>query len=423
MHYCKIHILIIFCLAIAGGSRLQAQDARGYEQADSVSYQLYLTENWKELTLHGHKTIREGYDSYYLQVRTGIAYYMLKRYRAAIPYFKKALSFQSGDETAMNYLYLSYLYAERFEDAKSLSRKFSPSQAQLMKTVYFPAIEFISAEGGMKHSDSSGRFKDAILSSVSIGHSVARRFSLFHNLSYFGQSEARFTVQQFQYYIRANIPLKNDLLLSAGAHYFNGQISSTSTYTVPGNPPPPPPPGQPPPPAPAPRVVVETHKATSNSFVGALTLTHFGRLFNYSIGTTAASLDTAVQYQLQAGMSYFPFRNNRLSVGATVYQHTESGFQKNELAVVPFISAYVSPKLFLTFGYLTNRGNNIIEHTGYGVNNSIDRTGERYSFSASFRILKKAWVYGVYSYETKQHAVEAFTYHYHLFLIGFKIIP
>lgn len=423
MHHSKVHAFIIFCMLAVGGWKLRAQDTLRYGRVDSVSYQLYLAAEWKTLAAYGAEAISKGDDGYLVRVRTGIACYSVKQYRAAIPHLKKALAFNPGDEVAMNCLYLCYLYAERFEDAKHLSRSFVPAQAELMRTTSFPAIEFITAEAGVKLSDSAARFKQPVLAAVGLGHSVARRFSLFHNLSYFSQSEARFTVQQFQYYLRASVPMKHDLLLSAGVHYFNGQVHATRTYTMPGNPPPPPPPGQPPPPPPPARLVEENTSSASNSLAGALTLTRSGRLFNYSIGTTAAYLDTAIQYQLQAGLSYFPFKNNRLATGLTAYHHTESDFRSNELAVVPFISAYVSPKLFLTFTYLNNRGNNIIENTGYVVNNSIDYTGERYSFSASWRVLKKAWIYGLYSYETKMHATELFTYHYHLFLAGFKIIP
>lgn len=407
MRYSHLPPLIVFCCTLLSGYNLHAQDTLWHGAADSLPYQLHVAEN---------------YNGYYVRVRAGIACFTVKRYRAAIPHFRKALLFNPGDEVAMNYLYLCYLYAERFEEAKKISRAFVPAQAELMRTASFPAVEFMTVEGGMKLSDSAARFNRPVLASVGLGHSVARRFSLFHNIGYFRQNESRFSVQQFQYYVRASIPLKHDLFLSAGAHYFNGQVRSVSSYTLPGRQPPPQP-GQPPPSAPQPRLIERDTGLVSNSLAGALTLTRSGRLFNVSLGATAAILDTTRQYQLQAGICYFPFMNSRLAIGATVYQHTESGFSANELAIAPYASAYVSPKLFLTFTYLNNRGNNIIENTGQLVNNSIDYTSDRYGFSASWKILKKTWVYGLYSYEVKQHAGERFTYHYHLFLAGFKLIP
>jgi hypothetical protein len=423
MHYRHAHIVILWVIMTLCGLQAPAQDALNYERADSVSYQLYLAENWKALKPYGDSVIRQGQDGYYLRVRTGLACYHLGQHRAAIPHLKKALLFLPGDEFAMNYLYLAYLYCGRFEDARLLSRRFSAAQAELMKTSSLPAIHFISAEGGVKRSDSTARFKDLLFTSISLGHSIARKVSLFHSFTYFTQAEQRFEVQQFQYYLRGTLPLKQDFLLSFGAHVIYDLLYAEMSYTLPGNPPPPPQPGQPPPPRPPDRLIRDDTNTTSQAGVASINLSRNTRLLAYSLGFTAAQLDTADQYQVQGGLSLYPFKNNRLTIGSMFYQHTENSFKTNELAVVPFVSAYVSPKLFLNFSYLNNRGNNIIENTGYGINNSIDYTLDRYAFSASYRVFKNIWAYGTYAYENKKHADELFRYHYQVLLLGVKIIP
>lgn len=423
MPYRHAHAVILLVVMTLCRGKAAAQDTLGYAQADSVSYQLYFAENWKALKPYGESAIRQGQDGYYLRVRTGMACFHLQQYRAAIPHLKKALFYLPGDEFAMNYLYLAYLYSERFEDARLLSKRFGAAQAALMKTSSIPAIDFIGADAGLKRSDSAARFNDLLFTSLSLGHSIARRLSLFHSFTYFTQAEQRFEVQQFQYYLKASLPLPHDLLLSVGAHAVYDLLYAETSYTLPGNPPPPPAPGQPPPPPPPTRLIEDDTNTTGQAGVIAVNLSRNTRLFSCSLGFTAARLDTADQYQVHAGVGFYPLKNNRLSLGAVLYQHTENGFKTNDLAVVPFVSGYVSPKLFLNFSYLNNRGNNIIENTGYGINNSIDYTTDRYSFSVSYRVLKKLWLYGTYAYENKKNAEELFRYHYQVLLIGFKFFP
>ena len=423
MPYRHAHAVILAVIVMLCGLRTSAQDTLSYAQADSVSYQLYLAENWKELKPYGESAIRHGQEDYYLHVRTGLACYHLRQYRAAIPHLKKALFYLPGNEFAMNYLYLAYLYAERFEDAKWLSSRFGAAQAELMNTRSLPAIDFISAEGGIKRSDSTARFNNLLFTSLGLGHSVARRVFLFHSFTYFTQAERRFEVQQLQYYLRASVPLRQDFLLSVGAHAIYDMVYAETSYTLPGNPPPQPQPGQPPPPQPPTRLIRDDTNITSQGAVAAINLSRNRRLFSCSLGFTAAWLDTADQYQVHAGISFYPFKNNRLALGGTIYQHTENGFKTNELAVVPFVSAYVSPKLFLNFSWLNNRGSNIIENMGYGINNSIDFTLDRYALSASYRVFKTVWAYAAYAYESKKHSDELFRYHYQALLLGFKIIP
>ena len=116
--------LIVTLLAVF--SFVRAQEKKTFSTFDSLTYAQYLTGNWGSLTETGREALRSGYDTYYLRVRLGIAYFEKKDYVRSISQFRKALDFNVTDPVALEYLYYAYQYAGREEDARALSRQFSP---------------------------------------------------------------------------------------------------------------------------------------------------------------------------------------------------------------------------------------------------------------------------------------------------------
>ncbi len=400
---------------------------------EQVSLALFIGKQWPQLAGFCEKTIRSGIDAYYLRVRGGIACFEMKQYRKAVAHLQKALRFNPGDDLAGSYLYYAYLYSERFEEAKWLSKRFSVGLSTTMNTRHISPVDFAFAETGIKQADSSHLFKNPIFSSVGISHSIGRRVFLFHSLSYYSQGEYRFYIQQFQYYLKATLPLANNWRLSAAGHLVNVDadlrnfepVVNTFTYLTVG---PPPPPGQPPP-----QPVVASITTTNyvekmirhqklNS-IGALALSKHMALADVFIGTTYAHLDTSVQYQLQAGFMLYPLKNNRLGLGATIYQHSEEPSNKQNTTVAPLVTAYITGKIHLAVAYLSNAGPNITENTGYFVSNSTDYTLSRLSATASFNVAKGLWLYGTGGYEQKKQLTDGFKYNYSIAAIGLKIIP
>lgn len=396
-----------------------------FKTIDSVSYQLYLEAKWKELIRYGRQAIRLGYDYYYLRMRLGIACFELKACRAAVAHFEKALSFNAGDDVAMNYLYQCYLYTERYEDAKWLSRSFSPELAASKKSGRFSAIDLITLESGFKVSDSARLFRPPFFTSLALSHSICRRVFLLHSAAFYRQNEARFNVDQLQYYLRATLPLKHGFEFSAGFHFVhvdsdiksNLETVSTRTYEVGGFP------GGPPP-----RTVVETTvlntpvitNRRSSNYIGAMSLTRHFVFMDAWIGATFAQFDTIQQYQANAGLAFYPLKNNRLSFGSALYLHYE---RETQLAIAPYVSAYLTPRLNLLINYFQNQGPNISEATGYFVSNSIDYTRQRLALTASVKINTGIWAYGTCGYEKKLYFNGAYEYNYYVFVAGLRISP
>jgi tetratricopeptide (TPR) repeat protein len=401
-----------------------------FGNVEKNSYALYLKEDWQMLLQYSKQSLIAGIDYYFLRVRAGIAAYEKRKYRLAARHFEKALSFDPTSEISKNYLYLCYVKTERFDEAKFLSRSFTPAQAASLSSDKTGAIDFVITESGFKTSDSSRIFKNPQFSSVGLGHSVNRRVFLFHSLSYFRQGEKRFNVEQFQYYLRCNIPFKDHLNLTLAGHLVNvnADIKSlvpsviTTTYQVQG---PPPPLGQS---LPTGSVYTTVYREQLNSkqslgYIGAIgLLKNFSRL-SLNIGITAASLDTASQVQVNAGCNFFPLLNNRMSVGGNVYLHLQDPYGQTYLAIVPAISWYPVAGLNISAAYLYNTGTNITEYNGYLVSNSVDFTTDRLTLTGSARLASRLWLNLTYGSETKQHISEKYIYHYNIFALGLKFIP
>ncbi len=410
-------LLISLC---AHGQQGDTLTSAGVEE---YSYKLYLDKDWKQLSGFCDRAIRKDYDYYYLRMRAGIACYETGNYRKAVRHFLKALGFSSGDETAMRYLYESYQYAGQYEEARNISRRLDTASLRMTGADRLKALSFVSLEGAVKLSDSSAKFSPAVYMQLAGQHYINKRFSLFHALTYYGQNEYRQKIQQYQYYLSSNIPLRHRLLLSPAVHVLYNNLSvlqlstTTSVSMTPAKP------GKP-----SQQVVtVSTNTAyvprQTSAIAGALTLTQKLTYGDVSFGVTACVFDTANQYQVQAGLTVYPFGNRKLALGALVYHHTETDYKQSNLAVAPCISSLIHGKLLLSASWLGNRGGNVVESNAYLINNSIDVSLSRFNGMIEYSLLRHLSVYAVYSYDTRQEKFARFQYHYHLALAGIKFIP
>ncbi len=433
MHYRKITSLIlaffffIHLTSTASSEKsivnlLPEDRVLDFATVDSTSYNLWEQQHWKELSAFCEKAIGSGFDYYYLRIRAGIALFKLNKYRQAIVHFSRALEFNSNDDLALSYLYSCYIQAERFEEARWLIKRFSPSYASSLGLDRLSKIDFIVFENGFKSADSSNLFKTPFFFNAGLGHSVGQRLSLFHNFSFFTQQEARFNVNQFQYYLRASVPLAHDLKISVAAHVVNVNlenksylpVANTVTYQLltPSGP-----------------QIGKTSFTTYNEeitkkssiyYVGAVDFSKHSSFADVHVGGLFASLDTVYQGQAHLGLSLYPLGNNKLSVGLTSYIHKETSA---DLAFAPYLNLQVTSKILLNLFYLQNNGPNIIENNGYLVNNSIDYTRQRIGAALSFKLTPSTSIYGVYAHERKQQFTQLFTYNYQIFTLGLKVIP
>ena len=150
----------------------QSDQAHSYTYFDSLTYQQYLTGNWCNLIENGKEALSMGYDSKYLRLRMGIAYFNLKDYRTAANYMTKTLQFDSYDTVAALYFNLSSQAAGRDEESYHVLGTKKPYH--LLQSVY---AEFGMNQGG-KIRDSAN-LTDSVIIYKEITHPVSRTFSSF----------------------------------------------------------------------------------------------------------------------------------------------------------------------------------------------------------------------------------------------------
>ncbi len=100
---------LIGLLAIVGMThRLHAQEAPTFRTVDATTYHYFLDQKWDSLVAVGKTALKSDIDYYYLRIRLGIAYFNKGKYAKAIQHLQKATKFNSGDSTALEYMYYAY---------------------------------------------------------------------------------------------------------------------------------------------------------------------------------------------------------------------------------------------------------------------------------------------------------------------------
>jgi hypothetical protein len=103
-----------------------AQEPLNFSKVNERTYDFYLKRDWKSLIKLGKESRKADIDFYYLKVRMGVAFYNLKKYRQAIPYFENALIDSPGDEFVLEHLYFAYVLSGRKTDSRKLLPLMSP---------------------------------------------------------------------------------------------------------------------------------------------------------------------------------------------------------------------------------------------------------------------------------------------------------
>jgi tetratricopeptide (TPR) repeat protein len=111
--------LLVLLMAVS------AQQKLNYADVDQKSYELYNQQKWAELIDFADEARGQGIDYFYLQARTGIAYYNLKKYRKASEFLLKAWKNDQSFEWLQEYLYYSLVYSGRSVEASKYAAQFS----------------------------------------------------------------------------------------------------------------------------------------------------------------------------------------------------------------------------------------------------------------------------------------------------------
>lgn len=419
MHHRRQYLFLILLFTLLR-YQASAKDTLSFERVDSRSYQLYLRNSWDSLEHFCDRAISDGFDYYYLRIRAGIACYQNARYRKASGHFEKALAFNPGDELADQYLYFSYLYSDEYDQARVLTQQFDTAFANRLGIHTEKSISMCMAEGGPRISNNV-LFKTGAYAQIALSHYVNNRFSLFHALTYYRQDDPRYGIRQFQYYIGLTKPLKHRWNVMAGGQIIYGRNIYSDSVIV-GGQPTGGGPGGPPPVQTAPHKELQTYTGNEFSYIASIGFHKAARFIGYGVGVSLMANDSAVLYQLNGSLHYYPFANNFLSIGGNIYLHSSDELKNAYLSFAPAVNICVK-RWQVTATYLHNAQGNAVEYTGYLVNNSEDLSPDRYTLMIACPVAKQVSLYGVYSYETKEMQQTKLAYAYNAFYVGIRYTP
>ena len=368
-----------------------SQDKIDAAEIETKTLEFYTNKNWNSLISLGNEGLKNGNDYFYLRMRIGIAYYEQKNYCLALVHFKKAIDFNATDDLANEYLYYSYTFIGKEEEARKLSTTFSAELKEKLGLNNSRLIDFITVSGGLKNANSS-LFEQANFFEFGLKHYFATKFSLFHALNTFNQETFIGKINQNQYYALASIPLKNNW--SIGPAFQVLQLKFTG---------------------------INSDTKTNNYFVSSFSVNKSFKKFDFSIGSTFSTIASITQYNHFTNVTYSVFGNNQLVLGFTDYLHTSNKYDTLNNSFSAFV--YFEPLKFaaIKLSYFKNQNNNIIEENGYLINNSTDLTTNRFSVLANFRINKTFSIFTSYQIENKKVYLQNIDYQYDILLAGIKI--
>ncbi len=388
-------ILLLFLFAVS------AQKKLSYVEVDSKSFELYQQQKWNELIDFSAEARDQGIDFFYLQARTGIAFYNLKKYRIAFDWFLKAWENDKSFEWLQEYLYYSLIYSGRTLEATKYAHNFSNNIQQKIgyKT---RKITNIALEGGYAFNpdfkelmqsnlqetagveDNYGEaffLKNYHFESFDLSHYISPGIMLNHNFTFIGINREEqvfwgemitFPIKnkQLQYFVNPVFVMGKKWYVSTAANliwgdysYYAGDSYNSQKYFYQGT------------------VYLRDLVFSASTWI------HYG---NFSPGAEIdyGNFNNEGFGQYSAWLTYYLFSNTNLYFTPRVYfkSDSENGFDYNTFGISGGMQ--LGPVHF-TGQYLNGDMKNFIEPAGYVVANFPGRSEQKFTGSLYFPIGKK----------------------------------
>ena len=392
----RIKLTGIFLVLVVAVS---AQQMWNYVEVDKKSYELFQQQKWAELIDFADEARNHEIDFFYLQARTGIAYFNLKKYRIASDYFLKAWKNDQSFEWLQEYLYYSLVYSGRSVEASKYATHFTVAvkekiNYQNMKPLRaaveigysfnpdFDALSNRAFDEELKVGSDYGEafiLKNYHFESVDYSHQLAPGVFLSHNFTHLGinREEQVFwgerntfpiDVKQNQYFINPIFVLGRKWYVSPSANIIWGKSDLVlGNYD--------------------PNTFYSTSVKFSDFIFTTSTWGHFG---NFSPGgeVNFANIYNEGFTQFSGWITFYPFSSTNFYLTPRVYfkSDAENGFGYNTFGISGGVQ--LGPIHF--YGqYLNGDMKNFIEPAGYVVANFPGRSKQKIMGSLYFPFGKK----------------------------------
>lgn len=390
----RIVILTIVTFLFPG---LYSQETMDFRYADSLTYKLYDQKNWNELINKGKEAISSGHDYYYMRMRLGIAYYERHNYAQSAKHFARALEFNTGDQTALEYLFYSYYLSGRYfqawtilsetgfqEKERILKESRIKKNSVTFETYYLnSATEDITSNPGENFNNfteggSQVVTKSFINNAVYLSHLTGERSSYYHSFTnlikhnhlhyYDGMLHTDLEDQkvvQNQYYGRFNFFTRSGWIFSPSFHIltagypliaisYSGSGTNYSTYT---------------------------YDARTNGFAGGFGITKTGGYASFSGEAVYSRLNKIEQIQGTLSLVLYPAGNRNIYLGGNITTLYNPGSDSPEIRPVSgFIAGFaISSRVWFEFSGTSGNMKNHTESNGLIIFNGVDYPTGKYS--------------------------------------------
>ena len=355
----------------------QAQSTLG--DPELTSYTWYLGGQWDSLYQHRKALVEQSVQDYfYLRYRLGVASFYKEKYRTAIDECYKALHFNSSDTFTLKLLEVSLLESGRNHEALLAAKRLRKLGAAPIPRYRPASLNTISADMGIKFSNSV--FIDNLTyKGIGLGIYPIAPLLVQANVSNIQQSNYYGSVVQNTFTGFTRYQFSKGLALYG--HFSN--LNITIDFDD------------------------KTHRSMRNSVGGIGVKKALGN-WDVEIGIDKGNLNDSNQTQENIGITWYPLSNPNLSFRSSLICQQQSA--KTHYSYKLGMAVKLLPHLWLSADYYKGNTRNIIENSGFFINNAYDVVHARSSAALTWIPGRKFSAFVAASYEMRTETFEEFDY-------------
>jgi len=386
-------VLLLFLFAVS------AQKKLNYIEVDKKTFELHEQQKWNELIEYSAIARKQGMDFFYLQARTGIAYFKLKKFRIASDWFLKAWENDQSFEWLQEYLYFSLIFSGRATEASKLAAGFTPTlkkkiNFQYMKPLraaleigysFNPDLEKLTSASHHIQANVGDNYGEAFylknynFESFDYIHQIAPGVNLNHNFTHTGVNREEqvywgslnsfpINIHQFQYFLSPHFVLGEKLYVSTSVNLAWGNTNLLiGDYN--------------------PNTFYTSNFKYFDYIFSAAIWSHFGN-FSPGIEINQANIYDVNRTKISARVTVYPLSNTKLYFTPRVHFKTdiEGNIGYNAFGILGGVQL---GQIHFIGHYLNGDMKNFVESAGYVIGNFPGKSSRKYTGSLYFPAGKK----------------------------------
>jgi tetratricopeptide (TPR) repeat protein len=199
-----------------------AVDSLTYISVDSTSWALYQLEEWNDLRKFGALAEEGGFETYFLNLRLGIANFKTGHFHKAEAFLLKAYDQNPAALTAKEYLFWIYSLSGNVNAASDMYDMLSEELKSEIDFDLSQGLKSVYAEAGPMLSDNEDVAGTSLYGNVGARYRLNDKLSIYSSYTYLENGNMSWGgYSQHQLSVTPTLLLDNGWLLSAGLNYFN----------------------------------------------------------------------------------------------------------------------------------------------------------------------------------------------------------